>query len=243
MPEGSPWATSILSDESREAFYKAALSRLESRQMDAHKVRELGFLVGAAGLIFGLVGLGVATAVFLKTPVPEPPGYIFVDRTTGVVDQPVAARDAPRYFPATVRERAIRDFIVECESYMPETWARIDYHGCMIQATPAEQKRRAEEIGRNGPRYPPLVFGPGGWAMPTSFLAFTLLGQAGTEPNQTYRYQVRYERAEVSGGKETRQRYTADLTLQFHPELKISAADRLLNPFGLQVVSFSTIKD
>jgi type IV secretory pathway component VirB8 len=54
---------------------------------------------------------------------------------------------------------------------------------------------------------------------------------------------VRYVRTEVVNGRETSARYTAEIAFAFHPELKISAADRLINPSGLQVVSFSTVKE
>lgn len=239
----SPWAAEALSEPSQREFLQAASDRRLSAMEDARTVRRMGLIGAIAGSVMGILGVGAAAAVYLKTPVPPPPGYIFVDRTTGVVGPPVSAVDAPRHFPETVRQRALREFIVECESYIPETWARMDYHACMVQATPSEQKRRAEDIGKNGTRYPPTVFGPGGWAMPTDFLAFTLLGEVGSDPNQTYRYQVRYERTEVVAGKETRPRYTADITVQFHPELKISAADRLLNSTGIQVVAFNAIKD
>lgn len=243
MPEGTPWGSQALSDDGREAFYKAALGRWESGERDTHRFGRLGLMVGAAGMLVAVLAVGAAAAVYLKTPVPPPPGYIFVDKTAGVVEQPVAAKDAAPLFPETVRDRALRDFIVACESYVPETWARLDFHACMIMATPAEQKRRADDIGRNGTRYPPTVFGPNGWAMPNAFLAFAKLGEVGVDPNQTYRYQVRYERTEVINGRETHPRYTADIMLQFHPELRITPSDRLLNPTGLQVVAFIPTRD
>ena len=114
----------------------------------------------------------------------------------------------------------------------------------MLQATPDEQKRRAADIGVAGaPHYPPGIFGPAGWAMPTDFLSFVKLAETGTAPNQTFNYQVRYARTEVINGHERRPRYTAMVTFAFHPELRISDADRLINPPGLQVISFSTVKD
>ena len=139
--------------------------------------------------------------------------------------------------------RALRDFIVACESYIPQTWATLDWHNCMVHSTLDEQKRRDADIGQYGPRYPRTVFGPTGWAMPSAFLAFSKLGEIGTVTNRTYQYQVRYERTEVINGKETRPHYTALVTFAFHPELKESAADRLLNETGFQAISFSTVKD
>ena len=238
-----PWDAETLTEDGQAAFYKAALDRQESAGKDADAVRRLGLIFGAVGLAAGLLGMGAGVMVYIKTPVQPPPGYIFVDRSTGAFDHAVAAKDAPAQFPETIRQRALHDFVVACEGYIPETWVKVDFHACMIMATPAEQKRRDADIGRLGMRYPPTVFGVGGWAMPTAFEAFVKLGETGAPADHTYHYQVRYERTEVVAGKETRPRYTADIVFGFHPELRIMPADRLVNPSGLQVVSFSTTRD
>jgi hypothetical protein len=244
MPyEGDAWQADVLTDASREAFFKASLARYESAEKDVDTIRRNSRICVAGSVVMALLGMGYGLVAQIKAPVREPPGYILVHDTTGVIDRPLAAIDAPRIFGETVRERALRDFIVACESYVPETWQRLDFHACMIQATPAEQKRREADIGRLGPHYPPSVFGVSGWAMPSKFLAFVKLGETGTAPMQTFHYQVRYERTEVETGKETRPHYTADVTFAFRPDLKISADDRLINPAGTQVISFSTTKD
>jgi hypothetical protein len=243
MPEGAAWVAEDLSDTSREAFYQAALNRRESAEADTKAIRNHGLIFGLGGLAVGLFGIAAALVVYVKTPVPDPPGYILMDSSTGWIDRPLSAKDAPKAFPETIREASLRNFIGQCESYVPETWAKLDWHACMIQATPAEQKRREEDIGRNGPRYPVAVFGPTGWAMPTDYLSFVKLGEMGSAPNQTFHYQVRYQRTEVTNGRETRARYTADASFQFHPELRMSVTDRLINPSGLQVISFSTVKE
>jgi type IV secretory pathway component VirB8 len=243
----SPWVTETLTDDGRAEFYQAALAYRVSAADDAKSVRQLGLIVGAAGMVCAIVAVAAAAHVYLKTPVPPPPGYIVVDRQTGVIEAPIAAKDVPRFFPESARRAALRDFIVACEGYVPETWAKIDYHTCMVMLTPAEQKRRAEEIGSKGPRFPATVFGPGGWAMPNGDesvpMKFTLIGELGPAGSPMYHYQVRYERTELLSGRETRPRYTADVVLAFHPELPISDRDRLLNPYGTQVFSFSTTRD
>ena len=237
------WPAEDLSDASRDAFYKAALARREGSEQDAKAIRNLGLIVGAGGVTAALLGIGAGLIVYLKTPVPPPPGYILIDRSTGWIDQPVAAKDAPKLFSESVRERAIRDFVVACQSYVSETWAKVDWHACMIQATADEQKRLAADMGKNGADYPPTLFGPSGWAMPTAFPSFQLRGSSGTGDSQTFSYEVRYVRTEVVNGRETAVRYTAEIAFSFHPELKISSADRLINPSGLQVISFSTVRD
>jgi len=244
MPEGS-WPAETLSDASRAAFYKAALDRYESAEADTKAVRRQGFLFGCGGMLVGVLGMAAALTVYHKAPLPEPPGYILVDKSTGWIGQPMTAIDIPAYYPEATKDAALRDFIVSCESYVPQTWAKIAWHACMIQATPDEQRRREADIGRNGARYPVALFGPTGWAMPTDFPpgAFVNIGETGTGTSKTYNYRVRYRRTEVINGRESLVPYSAEIQFQFHPELKISPADRLINRTGLQVLAFSTVRD
>lgn len=238
------WTSDALAEDGAQAFFKAAADRQASAERSAATTNRLGFIVGVAGALIGLFGSAAALTTYIKTPVAEPPRYVgIIDNETGIVHHPVSVTDAPRLFGESVRQRAMRDFIVACESYIPQTWAKVDYHTCMVMATSDEQKRRERDIGRNGPHYPVTTFGPTGWAMPTEFLAFVKFGEVGTEPNQTFHYSVRYERTEVINGIETHPRYSADIAFAFHPELKISAADALVNSSGFQTVSFSTVKD
>jgi len=245
MPfEPATWTASELPDDAKAAFFRAALERRESVEKDAKAVRRLGLLGASGGIVVGIIGMAAGLTAYIKTPVQPPPGYIVMDRSTGWISEPLTARDSPKAFSELVRERAIRDFIVACTSYVPQTWARIDWHACMIQATPDEQKRLADEMGsRESPQYPPAIFGQNGWAMATAFPSMTKLGETGTEPNQLFHYEIRYQRTEVIDGREMRVPYTAQTTFSFHPELRMSPADRLINPSGLQVNSFSTVKD
>lgn len=244
MPYGEAWESGELTDESREAFYQAALARRESAERDQRDKGKLGLLVGASGALAGLLGVAAAFLVYMKTPVQPPPGYITIDSSTGWIDQPVAAKDAPKLFSEAVRQRALRDFIIACTSYVPQTWARVDWHACMIQATEAEQKRLAADIGKGGADYPPAVFGADGWAMPTAFTAMVKLGETGKAPSVTYHYEVRYQRTESVNARQIKPvAYTAQITFSFHPEMKMSKQDRLINPSGFQADSFSTVKD
>jgi type IV secretory pathway component VirB8 len=244
MPDTlASWMTTELADDSRKAFYEAAVARRAAAEEASAAVRNQGLMFGLGGLFVGAVGIAAALVVYVKTPVPPPPGYILMDSSTGWIDQPIPAKDVPPAYPETIRQRAMRDFVVACESYVPQTWDKIDYHACMVQATPTEQKRREADIGPAGPRYPRAVFGANGWAMPTAFLSFTKIGEMGTVTDKTFEYEVRYERTEVVNGRQTHPHYTARMTFQFHPELKISTADRLINPSGLQTITFSTVRD
>jgi type IV secretory pathway component VirB8 len=241
MPDGSSgsWQSEALDEEGRAAFYKAAISQHEASLRAANETHKMAFACCAGGVLIGVFGIASALAIHLKQPLPEPPGYLVLDKQAGRIDGPIGAAEVPKLFSASVIEKALRDYIVACESYIPEIWSRVTYHECMVMSAPKEQKRRAEDIGKGGPHYPPDVFGVNGWAMPTAFPLMTLhdSGQG------VFEYEVRYERTEIVSGKETRPRYTAKMVVSFHPELKMEKADRLINQTGTQMISFSTTKD
>lgn len=244
MLDDNTWMTGEPSDDSRKLIFEAALAKQAEIEKSAKTVRAIGFMSGAAGLFVGAVGVLAAAMVYYKTPVPNPMGYALIDSTEGVIVRPVSAKDAPNLYSEAVRRRAIKDMISACESYIPQTWASLDWHNCMVHSTPDEQKRREMDIGQFGPRYPSKIFGQNGWAAPSNFFSFVKLAEDGTDTNRTYEYLVRYERTEViNGGIVNRPHYTARITFAFHPELKESDADRLLNESGFLAISFSTVKD
>lgn len=228
-----------LDEQSREVFYRAAVARLSSAEADAKAIRCLGIWFGATGLMAAVVASTAAAAVFLSKPKPPLPGFVLVDRQSGVIGPATAAPDAPKLFGETTNERALRDFITRCTGFVPETWP-LDFHACMIMASAEQQRRLAADVSPGGPEYPPALFGKGGWAMPTRFLGFV---RRETAAHGTLHYQVRYTRTEVANGREARPHYTADVQFQWHPELPMSAEDRLLNPGGFQCVSFSSVRD
>ena len=228
-----------LDGHSREVFYRAAVSRLNSIEADAKVARQLGVWIGGAGLLTAIIASTATAMVFLSKPQPPPPGFVLVDRQSGVIGPATAAPDAPKLFGEMTNERTLRDFIARCTGFVPQTW-RLDFHACMVMASPDEQQRLAAALSPGGPDYPPDLFGKGGWAMPTRFLAF-VDRDAGS--HGTLHYQVRYERTEMANGRETRPHYTADVQFQCHPERPMSAEDRLLNPGGFQCVSFSSVRD
>jgi type IV secretory pathway component VirB8 len=239
------WVSESLSDDGQRAFFKAAQARQEASERDRRAVNRLGYVVGISGMVGGLIALAAALTVVAKLPPVQPQKYVLVDKTSGAIVPATDVKDAPLLYPEATRRAEIRALIVACEGYVPQSWAKVDFHNCMIRLTPGEQKRRNLDIGVDGGRYPPKAFGAVGYAMPTDFPmgAFVLLGSSGTPPNEVFHYSVRYERTEVIAGVEQHARYTADVVFTFRPDLKINGADALVNPARMQVESFSTIKD
>ena len=190
----SAWPASTVTDPSREDFYKAILDRRQAARRDSMAVRRLGLIGGVGGAAVGLLGVLAALVVYVKTPVPPPPGYVLIDKQTGVLEKAVAAEDpVARNSRRQSASVLLADYISACESYVPETFARLDHHACMVMSAPAEQKRREADIRVKGTRYPPTVLRTE-WlgACRRAFYAFTFLGTTGEEPNQTFHYQVRY---------------------------------------------------
>lgn len=238
------WVSDTLSDAGQQAFFKAAQERQEDSERNNRAVNRLGFYCGGAGMGGGLIAVAIALLVVAKLPPAQPQKYVLVDKASGAIVAAVDAKDAPLIYPESVRRAELRQLIIACEAYIPQTWAKIDYHLCMIRLTPAEQKRRTLDIGIDGPRFPPKTFGPTGYAMPTDFpLGAFVSSTTGTPPNEVYHYTVRYERTEVVNGVEQHPRYTADVVFTFRPDLKIAPADAMANPGRMQVESFSTTKD
>jgi len=237
------WRSEPLSDESAAAFFQASLDRWKAADKAARDGKRDRNLYGACMGAMGLIGMTCGLTAYIKTPAAGPPDWIVMHDQTGVADRPIAAADAPRLFNEATRQRALREFITRCTSYVSDTWARFDFHACMIMATPEQQKRFANDIGPGARDYPPTVFGANGWARASKFTAFALQDTTGTDPNKLFHYEVRYERTEVAAGKETRARYTAHVYFSFHPDLPMSDADRSLNLEGFQATSFSTTAD
>lgn len=239
------WDSETLSQAGQEAFYKAARERQAEAEQSRRERLSLGFWVGIGGVAFGLIAVATNFVTVSKLPPAQPQKYVLIGEVSGAVVPAVDAKDAPMLYPEATRRAELRSLIVACESYVPQTWSKIDFHLCMIRLTPAEQKRRTLDIGTDGPRYPAKTFGPTGYAMPTDFPlgGFVPLGTVGTPPNEVYHYTIRYERTEVVNAVEQHVRYTADVVFTFRPDLKINAPDALANPARMQVESFSTIRD
>jgi hypothetical protein len=239
--EREPVPALTLTEASADQFFAAMQKRREAEEAQEKKRDRTAGRLHACFLLAGVACFGAGAYGVLRTPPVEPPLFIPFDMATGRTAEPVKAKDAPQaLFTEATRQALLQEFITRCEGYIPQTWRSIDYLNCMIMAAPAEQRRREADIGPNGPRYPVNVFGPKGWAMPTSFQAFV---PRGIGPHDTYAYDVLYERTESISGETKRMRYTAKVEFQLRPDMRMTPDVRLKNREGLQVVSFSTTKD
>ena len=247
MPDSTPlsWTNDLLAEPNLDAFYKANQENREAAEKNRRATARNTTILSIGGIVIGLLGMLSATITHIKTPVAEPPKYIPFDSRTAWFGEATNARDLPKLYTANTREAALRTFIIACESYIPQTWASIDYHSCALFSTPAEQRRREALNGmKDSPEYPPNMF-KNGWAMPDVFpkTGFVKTGETGTDPTKVYESRVRYQRTELSSTVSTENWYTAIVTFTFRPDLKMSDEDRRINPTGLQVINLIRTRD
>ena len=115
-------------------------ARQEASERDRRRVNRLGYVVGISGMVGGLIALAAALTVVAKLPPVQPQKYVLVDKTSGAIVPATDAKDAPLLYPEATHRAEIRALIVACEGYVPQSWAKVDFHNCMIRLTPGEQK-------------------------------------------------------------------------------------------------------
>jgi type IV secretion system protein VirB8 len=221
--------------EMRQTLFAEVISfRAEERRFDRDR-RHAGWWIGGIGAAIGVLGMVCAASV-LPLKQPPKPIYLEVDRSTGWVGEVAGAADAPKLFTDGLAERALREYIQDRESYVWQTDDQA-FHLVALESSPDEQKRYAEDRRQHPPS---VTFGRDGYARCDNW-HFT---RRGNGKDSTIEYEVRFYKTETKGGAVgLPQPWTALVALQFHPELTMSSQDRLINPAGLQVVSYSSFAD
>lgn len=240
MSDVAQWTAQPLTAEMREAHYAQTRSYAGEMERSGRAYRRLGFVTGTTGMIIGMLGLACA-AVVLARPV-QPPRYIEVDSSTGWVGETVGASDAPKLFKDRVVEAALRTYIEDREAFTPES-DNLAFHRVAIKSTRAEQLRYAEAHDpRKSPTTAPFaVYGRGGFAQVSDF-HFTKRGS--DAKTRTLDYVVRFRKlVSKAGNMLPTAQWTAEASLQFHPELAMDQQDRTLNEPGLLVISYSSYAD
>lgn len=60
------WTNDALSDDSRDAFFKACVDRQAGAEKDTAAVRKLGLIVGTAGMVAAVIAIAAAAVVYIK---------------------------------------------------------------------------------------------------------------------------------------------------------------------------------
>jgi type IV secretion system protein VirB8 len=188
-----------------------------------------GWCVGGLGAaMFAASIYGWTSALPLKTIELR---VLTVDRQTGIISQPVGLADAPKLFDTATDEHYLWQYLRARRGWVPEDY-ETDDHIVKIMSSPSEQVKyqqwrdaQLKQISALGNTlhsdvnilrfYPPATLG------------------------ETREYFVTFILNVYSGSQQvSSQTLTADVTFQWHPELPMAPADRLLNPGGMVVINY-----
>lgn len=200
-----------------------------------------GWWVGGIGAAVGVLGV-LSAAVVAISHQPQV-RYTTINEDTGIISESFGAKDAPKHYSEHVIRHTLKDYIEHREMFVwqidPET-----YHHVAMLSTVEEQARYAADRQKQnlGERY-----GTTGYAKVIKYRgndsAFVRRAKA---KDGALEYEVRFIKGEVMAYNPTKPvetRWTARIIFQFHPELKMSDADRLSNEAGLMVISYNAIED
>jgi type IV secretion system protein VirB8 len=178
---------------------------------------------------------GVVIAVYHQPQIR----YTQVDDASGVVRESYGAPDAPEHFGEQVIRHYLWEYVTLRERFVwamdPETDRRVK-----LMSAPAEQVRYAAEREKEAPG---SKYGINGYARVVRFAALTLRGKG---KDKTLEYDVQFVKGEVTASNPNaamETHMTARIIFAFHPELPMSAADRLDNEPGLMVISYVSTSD
>ena len=195
-----------------------------------------GWVIGVVGVAcFAASIFGWVTLLPLKTSEVK---FYLVDKSTGIIGEPVGLQDAPKLFGAAVERQYLKRYIEAREGWVPEMDERDD-RVTKLMSTPDEQARYA--AGRNAPLSPVNALGKDGHVSVEN-LRFHPLALA--RDGETRRYLVQFDRTVWRGAnKDPMQPWSATVDFQWHPELPMRPDDRSDNPGGFQVLGYSASSD
>ena len=234
--KGAARPAEVLTPDAKAEHLRQAETRFDEMLCYGRSYRRMGFLVGAAGLLIGIAGIGMAATLFpLKQTVVR---YAVVNETTGEVGESIGPADAPRLFSEGTARQYLRMFVEACDGYLWETRA-LSSHRCALLLTPDQQARYAEWFSPRNPESPQVAFGRNGSVRPDQF-RFTRLGDG---RGDTQAWQVRYVRIEMKDGRAARRPWMMTVQFQWRPQLAMTDNDRTLNLAGFQALDYVSQPD
>jgi type IV secretion system protein VirB8 len=234
MSEVLQWTARPLTENERKAHY-AEVRSLAAEEQRYRRDRWLaGWIVGGAGVLIGLLGIGAGVSRLLTWQPPQQ-HYVILDEESGKVLATAGPTDAPKYFNAAMIEGALANYVELRESY--DYYAdSLNFHQVAIMSTPDEQARYAAWHNPPAATAPGVVYGQNGWVRVSDIHPTKI----GTGSGGTLEYDVSFERTDSRSPLP--QLHTVQIIFEFHPELPMSPQDRLHNELGLQVMNYSLIR-
>jgi type IV secretory pathway component VirB8 len=232
----NPWTAKPLTDATKNAKFRAVMDLSAERVILGRSAIVTGWVIGAVGVACLAASVaGWVTLMPLKTTVVK---FFLVDKSTGIIGEPVGIEDAPKIFGAAVEQQYLHLYIEAREGWVPEMDEYND-HLTKLMSTPAEQARYADS--RTSPTGPARTLGKDGHVSLQNFRFHPLaIGKDG----ETRRYLVQFDRTVWHGAnKEPTQPWSATVDFQWHPELSMLTSDRTDDPGGFQVLGYSASSD
>jgi type IV secretory pathway component VirB8 len=232
----APWTARPLTEASKAAKFREVMDLAAERVILGRSAIVAGWTIGGIGAVtFAASIYGWVSILPLKTTEVR---FFLVDKSTGIISEPVGLQDAPKFFGAAVEQQYLRRYIEAREGWVPDMDERND-HVAKIMSTPEEQARVADV--RNAPASPAVAPGKDGHVRVENFRFHPLaLGKDG----ETRRYLVQFDRTVWHGAtRDATKPWSATVDFQWHPGLPMRPDDRSDNPGGFQVLSYSASSD
>jgi type IV secretory pathway component VirB8 len=233
----APWRAQPLAEAAKSAKFRQVMDLNAERVILGRSALLAGWSVGAAGAVM-LAASVAGWIMFLPLKTTEV-RFFLVDRSTGIIAQPVSLADAPTLFGEAVAEQYLKQYVTAREEWVPQMDERND-HIAKLMSTPAEQARYEDE--RNSAASPIRSVGPAGHVSVENFRFHALA----TGKDGTHRYLVQYDRTVWRDGFRDRplpEPWSATVDFQWHPEVPMTPADRVDNPGGFQALAYSASPD
>jgi type IV secretion system protein VirB8 len=226
-----PWTARPLALAARDAKHKAVLDLTGDSILLGRSAILAGWTIGAVGVAC----LVAVIAIFLINPPVRTIEWRVetVDRTTGIIDEPVSIKNAPKTFSDATNRHYLWQFLRARESWVAADDSTND-HIVKIMSSPEEQAQYQA------------------WrALPTSPMnTLKATGRISIDnlhyyprpsDGDTLHYLVTFERTIWQDAtKDSSQIWSADISFQWHPDAVMLPDDRQYNAGGMVVVDYST---
>lgn len=200
----------------------------EDRLASALRSRRLAWTVAACAGVLALASVGAVAALSPLKSVE--PFVVRVDRTTGAVDVMTGLKgDDHLTYAEAVSKYFLGLYVRSREGWLPEA-AEPNFRQVSILSAPAEQLRWADAFRPANPQSPQMQWGEHAESL-IDVRAITFIGPKVAN--------VRFHRLVRQGQQTTDSDWIATIAFTY-TKAPMNEADRLRNPLGFQVTSYSS---
>ena len=234
--EAPVWQAEHVSPEQRQGIYKQARDQERDLSRDRRAIRWGGYVVGAAGSLIGVLGVGAAAAVFFTRT--DHHSVAVLDRETGLIVQTVPAKDAAPLFTDKTAQHDLRSYVEARETWVNDV-SDLFYRKAALMSAPDEQAAFEAKMSAKSPASPRVLYGA---KASVRVERFRYSPVAKSPDGRAQVWQVRFVRTEVVGGQAVVSReWVATVTFSWRPDMPFrDERDRDLNLTGFQCTSYNS---